>query len=146
MQLEHIFLEDASLPLPLSTAEERVVAAVYFAYDNASNGNRTRGGMKRAYDLLLAFKPSFPHSEQLRDIDHLIKATHSLSFYSLTLQHGVPFQPVNIRAQKDPLALVGRVLEQNTRAYTKLDDLLEIGRNLVQAHLQEEIVDTEGQR
>jgi hypothetical protein len=31
--------------------------------------------------------------------------------------------------------LVGKVLEQDTRAYTKLDDLLEIGRNLILAHL-----------
>ena len=58
-----------------------------------------------------------------------------MSFYSLTLQHGVPFQPVNIRASKDPLSLIGRILEQNSRSYTKLDDLIEIGQNLVRAGL-----------
>lgn len=58
-----------------------------------------------------------------------------MSFYSLTLQHGVPFQPVNIRASKDPLSLVGRILEQNPRSYTKLDDMVEIGQNLVRAGL-----------
>jgi hypothetical protein len=31
--------------------EEAVVEAIFAAYDNASNGNRTRGGMKRAYDM-----------------------------------------------------------------------------------------------
>jgi len=31
--------------------EEAVVEAIFEAYDNASNGNRTRGGMKRAYDM-----------------------------------------------------------------------------------------------
>ncbi|KAL8968813.1 MAG: hypothetical protein Q9197_004669, partial [Variospora fuerteventurae] len=58
-----------------------------------------------------------------------------MSFYSLTLQHGVPFQPVNIRASRDPLSLIGKILEQNPRSYTKLDDLIEIGRNLVRAKL-----------
>ena len=64
-------------------------------------------------------------------------ATHALSFYSLTMQHGVPFQPVNIRVSKDPILLVRKVLEQNTRSYTKLDDLIEIGNNLVAAGLGE---------
>lgn len=58
-----------------------------------------------------------------------------MSFYSLTLQHGVPFQPVNIRAHKDPMSLIGKILEQNARSYTKLDDLLDIGQNLVAAGL-----------
>lgn len=58
-----------------------------------------------------------------------------MSFYSLTLQHGVPFQPVAIRAHKDPISLIGKILNQNTHSYTKLDDLLEIGQNLVSAGL-----------
>ena len=58
-----------------------------------------------------------------------------MSYYSLTLQHGVPFQPVNVRAHKDPIVLVGKMLEQNLRSYTKLDDLLDIGQNLVAAGL-----------
>lgn len=63
----------------------------------------------------------------------MISATHSLSFYSLTLQHGIPFQPVSIRVHKDPLGLIEKVLEQNDKAYTQLDDLLKIGRDLVTA-------------
>ena len=62
-------------------------------------------------------------------------ATHSLSFYSLTLQHGVPLLPVNIRAHSNPSALIDKVLSQNSKSYTKLDDLLEISRNLVRAGL-----------
>ncbi|KAI4200255.1 MAG: hypothetical protein LQ346_002411 [Caloplaca aetnensis] len=58
-----------------------------------------------------------------------------MSFYSLTLQHGIPFQPVNIRASKDPMSLIGKILEQNPRSYTKLDDLIEIGQNLVRSGL-----------
>ena len=58
-----------------------------------------------------------------------------MSFYSLTLQHGVPLQPVNIRAHQDPLSLIDKILDQNPRSYTKLDDLIEIGENLVNAGL-----------
>lgn len=58
-----------------------------------------------------------------------------MSFYSLTLQHGVPFQPVSIRVHHDPLSLIGKVLDQNSNAYTKLDDLISIGQNLVAANL-----------
>lgn len=58
-----------------------------------------------------------------------------MSFYSLTLQHGVPFQPVAIRAHKDSISLIGKILNQNTHSYTKLDDLLEIGQNLISAGL-----------
>lgn len=65
----------------------------------------------------------------------MIAATHSMSFYSLTLQHGVPFQPVNIRASLDPLSLLPKLLEQNANSYTKLDDLIGIGRNLIAAGL-----------
>jgi hypothetical protein len=63
----------------------------------------------------------------------LIAATHALSFYSLILQHGVPFQPVSIRVHEDPLSLIEKVLNQNPKSYTKLDDLLSIGRNFVTA-------------
>ena len=53
----------------------------------------------------------------------------------MTLQRGVPLQPVNIRISPDALSLIDKVLEQNPRSYTKLDDLLDIGRNLVRAGL-----------
>lgn len=75
----------------------------------------------------------------------MIAATHALSFYSLTLQHGVPFQPVSIRVHHDPLSLVEKVLDQNAKSYTKLDDLLSIGRNLVNAGLPTNSPPTETQ-
>ncbi|OAP59182.1 hypothetical protein AYL99_06480 [Fonsecaea erecta] len=133
--VKEVYLDHPFSTLSVSEIEARVVVAILEAYDNASNGNRDRGGMKRASEILKAFRPNFPQSAALSDIEHLIKATHSLSFYQLTLQHGVPFKPVSIRVQKDPLTLVEKVLEQDARAYTKLEDLLEIGRNLVRAHL-----------
>lgn len=83
----------------------------------------------------MAFCDYFPDSERFNEALALLSATHAMSFYSLTLQYGVPFQPVNIRAHKDPISLVGKILDQNTHSYTKLDDLLEIGQNLASAGL-----------
>ena len=82
---------------------------------------------------ITSFQPFFPESNAFQQANALLSATHSMSFYSLVLEHGVPFQPVNIRAHKDPMSLVGKILSQNQHSYTKLDDLLDIGRNLVLA-------------
>ncbi|KAH9828854.1 secretory pathway protein Sec39, partial [Teratosphaeria destructans] len=116
--------------------EEVVLGKAMEAYDGASNANRTRGGVRKAADILAAFQPYFRDSVRFRQANALIAATHSLSFYSLRLQHGVPFQPVSIRVSHDPVGLVDKVLEQNARSYTKLDDLISIARNLVGAGLQ----------
>lgn len=86
-------------------------------------------------ERVMAFRGYFPHSQAFEQVHALISGTHAMSFYSLTLQHGVPFQPVAIRAHKDPISLIGKILNQNTHSYTKLDDLLEIGQNLVSAGL-----------
>ncbi|RMJ21786.1 protein transport protein Sec39 [Aspergillus sp. HF37] len=130
-----IYITGTFAPLEPAQVESAAKEAIFTAYDNASNGNRTRGGMKRAYDILQAFQPHFPNSVSFEQIHSLILATHALSFYSLTLQHGVPFQPVSIRVHPDPLSLLEKVLDQNAKAYTKLDDLLSIGQNLVAAGL-----------
>ncbi|KAJ5636479.1 uncharacterized protein N7484_009792 [Penicillium longicatenatum] len=144
-----LYTRSESAPLSPTQVEAAVVGSIFTAYDNASNGNRTRGGMKRAYDILQAFQPHFPESIPLKQINALIAATHALSFYSLILQHGVPFQPVSIRVHHDPLSLVENVLEQNDKSYTKLDDLLYIGRNLVTglpadqtSEIEEQVSDT----
>ncbi|KAI9794546.1 MAG: hypothetical protein M1816_004433 [Peltula sp. TS41687] len=121
-------------PLPLGQVEQAIVNVAMSFYDNASNCNRTRGGVKKASDIIKAFYPDyFPHSTALARAEILITATHALSFYALTLQHDVPFRPVTIRVHQDPISLIGKVLEQNPRSYLRLDDLLEIGRNLIQA-------------
>ena len=139
-----LYLADTKTnPLPLFLIEKIVEHEVLNAYDNASNGNRTRGGLKRASEILQTFGPHFQPSSPLNKIEHLLAATHALSFYQLTLQHGVPFQPVSIRVHHDPISLIGRVLEQNSKAYTKLDDLLSIGRGIVAAGLP--VSSTEGE-
>ena len=77
----------------------------------------------------------YPDSVAFRRLQALITATHAMSSYSLTLQHGVPFQPVNIRVSSDPISLIEKILTQNPGSYAKLQDLISIGRNLVAAGL-----------
>ena len=122
-------------PLPGNVLKESLLHTALSAYDAASNGNRTRGGVRKASDIISAFQSYYPDSQQFAQVQALLSATHAMSFYSLTLQPGVPFQPVNIRAHKDPMSLIGKILNQNPRSYTHLDDLLEIGQNLVSAGL-----------
>lgn len=114
-----------------SDVEQVVLASAMHYYDNASNGNRERGGMKRATDIIAAFSPHFSTSSRFQRMHALLTATHALSYYSLILQHGVPFQPVNIRVSRSPLMLIRKLLSQNLGSYTKLDDLISIGQNLV---------------
>ncbi|PNS20129.1 hypothetical protein CAC42_5579 [Sphaceloma murrayae] len=119
--------------------EELILSEAMRCYDNASNGNRHRGNMKKADDIVSFFLRIFPDSLSFSRASALLEATHSISFYALTLQHNVPFQPVNIRASSDALSLLDLVLEQNPNAYTKLDDLISIGRNLAIASPSEPI-------
>ena len=130
-----IYCKSVQSPLSAETVENTVLTAALSSYDAATNGNRTRGGIRNASEILSTFAPYFSKSTRLIQIESLLSATHSMSFYSLTLQHGVPFKPVNIRAHKDPLLLIGKILSQNERSYTHLDDLLDIGQNLAAASL-----------
>lgn len=118
-------------PLLQSEVEKVILTAALNHYDNASNGNRNRGGMKRCAEIVAAFAQHFPKSPRFQRIQALLSATHAMSFYSLILQHGVPFQPVSIRVSTDPLSLIQKLLSQNLGSYTKLDDLISIGQNLI---------------
>ena len=129
------YCRPANAPLPLEIVESSILSATLSAYDAASNGSRTRGGVRKASDIISTFHGFFPESLPFNQTKSLLSATHAMSFYSLTLQHGVPFQPVNIRAHKDPVSLIGKILDQNPESYTHLDDMLEIGQNLVAAGL-----------
>ncbi|KAL8693783.1 MAG: hypothetical protein Q9224_003689, partial [Gallowayella concinna] len=131
----HVYCTQDQHPIPDDLLENTILSVAMSFYDGASNGNQSRGGVRKAAEILAAFQTQFPESKSFSQANALLAATHSMSFYSLTLQHGVPFQPVNIRASKDPMSLIGKILEQNPRSYTKLDDLIEIGQSLVKAGL-----------
>ena len=121
--------------LPADTVEKAVLEAATNAYDAASHGNRARGGMKKASEIIATFRSQFPASEGFGRFIALLAATHSMSFYSLALKPGIPSRPADIRKQEDVPLLLHQILVQNSRSYTHLDDLIGIGQNLVLAHL-----------
>lgn len=46
-----VYTQSKVAPLKPEQVEAAVTEAIFTAYDNASNGNKTRGGMKRAADM-----------------------------------------------------------------------------------------------
>lgn len=58
-----------------------------------------------------------------------------MSDYKLVLKQGEPFTPVVLRVHQDPISLVGKVLELNPSSYTNIQDLVDVGRNMVAAGL-----------
>ena len=48
--IEQIYLNDETA-LPSARAEEILLSKALEAYDSASNGNKTRGGIKKANDM-----------------------------------------------------------------------------------------------
>ncbi|KAL1912105.1 hypothetical protein Sste5344_001937 [Sporothrix stenoceras] len=113
-------------PLSNELVQETVLAAAMTAYDNASNPNRTRGGLKKCDEI------SHPAT---RRAEALIAATHGLCDYRLVLKQGEPFTPVVLRVHTDPLSILGKVLEQNPRSYTNIQALLNIATDIVDAGL-----------
>ena len=133
-----IYCNQKPLPLPMATVESTVLGAILSHYDAASNGNRTIGQMLKASNILNTFKDFFPDSAAFAQTCALLSATHAMSSYKLVLQHDVLLRPVNIRAHKDPISLIGKILDQNKRSYAQLDRLLDIGQHLVAAGLPQD--------
>lgn len=131
-----LYIKDTSThSLSPKDIEQVIISTTLQQYDQASNGNRTRGHMKTASDIVSQLGKYYPDSIDFRRTKALINATHGMSSYSLILQHGVPFQPVSIRVSSDPISLIEKILSQNTGSYARLQDLVSIGKSLVEAGL-----------
>ncbi|KAK8856161.1 Sec39 domain-containing protein [Apiospora arundinis] len=131
-----IYEDSPERPLPDALLAETIVGSAMTAYDNASNPNRTRGGLLKADDIIHAFPKTIPEDgPAARKIEALLKATHGLGEYRLVLKQGEPFTPVVLRVHSDPISIIGKLLEQNPKSYTRLLALLEIGENMVKAGL-----------
>lgn len=88
--------------------------------------------MSSIHAFPISFDKTLP---AFKKIESLLKATHALSFYRLVLKQGEPFSPVVLRVHSDPISIIGKVLEQNPEAYTKIQEFLEVGANMVRAGL-----------
>ncbi|OTB05278.1 hypothetical protein M426DRAFT_320091 [Hypoxylon sp. CI-4A] len=129
--------EDApDRPLDSEILRETIISAAMNAYDNASNPHRGRGGLLKCDDIIHAFPKTLGDTHPAaRRIEALLKATHALSEYRLILKKGEPFTPVVLRVHTDPISIIGKVLEQNPKSYTRVQDFLEIGINMFDAGL-----------
>ncbi|KAG5930068.1 hypothetical protein E4U53_002315 [Claviceps sorghi] len=129
--------EDAGdKPLPAEIIQEVVYKSALAAFDNATSPDRARGGLKRCDEILRAFPATVgPSLAGTRRIRALLKATHALSGYRLVLRPGEPFSPVVLRVHSDPISIVGKILEQNPGAYTRLQEFLEMGAHISEAGL-----------
>ncbi|KAI1024849.1 hypothetical protein LB504_009953 [Fusarium proliferatum] len=128
--------EGPDAPLSLSAVLNTAQNAALGAFDNASNPNRNRGGLKRCDEILKAFPRTIGTNHPARKrIEALLKATHALSDYRLVLKQGEPFSPVVLRVHSDPVSIIEKVLEQNPKAYTRLQEFEELGNNMTDANL-----------
>ncbi|KAI0200988.1 Sec39 domain-containing protein [Astrocystis sublimbata] len=131
-----IYEDSPDLPLAEQVLKDTVVIAAMEAYDNASNPHRGRGGLLKCDDIVHAFPKAFAETRpEAKRIEALLKATHALSEYRLVLKKGEPFTPVVLRVHTDPFSIIGKVLEQNPKSYTNVQDLVTIGSNMVDAGL-----------
>ncbi|KAH6890021.1 Sec39 domain-containing protein [Thelonectria olida] len=129
--------EDApEKPLRRAEIQRTVEISALGAFDNASNPNRSRGGLKKCDDIIHAFPRTMGKDlPSTKRIEALLKATHALSGYRIVLKQGEPFSPVVLRVHSDPISIIEKVLEQNKKSYTRLQEFLELGNNMVIAGL-----------
>ncbi|KAK1760986.1 protein transport protein sec39 [Echria macrotheca] len=144
MLARSIYEDSPDRPLDSKVLQDTIYATAMTAYDNASNPNRTRGGLKKCDEILKAFPQTIDKSAPAtKKIEALLQATHALSEYRLVLKQGEPFTPVVLRVHSDPISIIGKILEQNPKSYTRIHDLIDLGKRMVQAGL---IKDDNGSR
>jgi protein transport protein SEC39 len=111
--------------------EKTVLEVFYRFYDTATNGNRTRGDMKLAFQTLQVLNdpantPSISHAVKL------VGATHALSNYSISLTPGISLNPAQIRTTNDPALLISKVIETNSPVYRDGERMLRILHDLIE--------------
>jgi hypothetical protein len=50
-------------------------------------------------------------------------------------KQGEPFKPVTLRVHGDPISILGKILDQNPKTYTKIDEFIDMGEAMVKAGL-----------
>lgn len=113
-------------------------------FDSASNGNITRGGMKKAYSCIeLLNVLGYSNDPDVLKSEALSRSMHELSHYTLAFKPGVPARPAELKYM-DPYELIGILLESNAQAYTQPDKLSTIIKDFMMgvAHVPESAPDT----
>jgi protein transport protein SEC39 len=89
-----------------------------------------------------AFPNTIRNTLAEKRLEHLLTVTHSVGQYRLVLKQGEPFTPVVLRVHADPISLIGKILDQNPKSYTKINDFVHMGEQMVLAGLT--VRDVEG--
>jgi hypothetical protein len=84
---------------------------------------------------LQAFPDTLDRSLDKDQMEHLITVTHYVGAYRLVFKQGEPFKPVSLRVHGDPISIIGKILDQNPRSYTKIGDFINMGKHMVKAGL-----------
>ncbi|KAI9672795.1 MAG: hypothetical protein M1831_000230 [Alyxoria varia] len=121
--------------------------------ESSGPGSSSRISFKKAMAVLSALRKSYPRSQTFRQMSALLSASHSLSYYKMANEDGSQLGVNGVLDKEDPLAPVEKALRQNFGSYTNLDDMIEIGEQLIIAttlsefsNQSTEIVETETQR
>ncbi|KAM0517832.1 hypothetical protein ACHAPE_004810 [Trichoderma viride] len=134
-----IYEDGHSKPLAAEIIQDTVYQAALRAFDNASNPNRSRGGLKKCDEIIHSFPATLDKTHPAtKRVEALLRCTHALSDYRLTLKQGEPFKPVVLRVHSDPISIIDKVLEQNPKAYTRLPEFLEMAANMVRAGITQQ--------
>ncbi|KAJ8065057.1 hypothetical protein OCU04_005770 [Sclerotinia nivalis] len=122
-------------PLPREYLQHAILTAAENAYDNATNPNKSRGGVKKCEEILNAFPDTLSDHHQTQELHNLVLVTDEIGRYSLVLKQGQPFLPVNLRVNSDPLSILNKILEQNDKSYTQINEFIRMAREMVKAGL-----------
>ncbi|PTB63573.1 secretory pathway Sec39 [Trichoderma citrinoviride] len=134
-----IYEDSSEQPLAAEVIQDTVYQAALRAFDNASNPNRSRGGLKKCDEIIHSFPKTLNKTHPAtKRVEALLRCTHALSEYRLTLKQGEPFKPVVLRVHSDPISIIDKVLEQNPKAYTRLPEFLEMAANMVRAGITQQ--------
>lgn len=87
------------------------------------------------YSSIHAFPDTITGSLAANRIEFLLAVTHSIGRYRLVLKQGEPFTPVALRVHGDPISIIGKILDQNPKSYTKINDLVHMTEQMVFAGL-----------
>ena len=91
---------------------------------------------------LNAFPETLSGSLEADELEHLITVTHDIGQYRLVFKQGEPFKPVMLHVHPDPISIIERILEQNPKSYTKINELIAMGKLMVQAGLSRNVTAT----
>lgn len=82
-------------------------------------------------DRLHLVYPNLLTAEPLVRAESLLKATHKISGYSLTLVHGLPLSPLQLKINGNIEDIISQILQNNEKAYLDLDELISTSKEFL---------------